>query len=116
MTKRTTFSLAGPLTDSLTFRVYGNLNKTDADDADINQAHTDTASGASLAAGREGVRNKDVNALLSWALDNQQTIDFETGARGAQVLLGCRMNRQDQRAGQILSWFSGHQPKRPERL
>lgn len=79
VTKRTTFSLAGPLTDSLTFRVYGNLNKTDADDADINQAHTDTASGASLAAGREGVRNKDVNALLSWALDNQQTIDFETG-------------------------------------
>ncbi|MCF1487343.1 TonB-dependent siderophore receptor [Pseudomonas sp. AA27] len=79
MTKRTTFSLAGPLTESLTFRVYGNLNKTDADDADINQGHTDTASGSSLAAGREGVRNKDVNALVSWALDNQQTIDFETG-------------------------------------
>lgn len=79
VTKRTSFSLAGPLTDSLTFRVYGNLNKTDADDADINQAHTDTASGASLAAGREGVRNKDVNAMVSWALDPQQTIDFETG-------------------------------------
>jgi ferric enterobactin receptor len=77
VTKRTTFSLSGPLTDALTFRVYGNLNKTDADDADINQDHT--ASGASLAAGREGVRNKDVNALLSWALDPQQTIDFETG-------------------------------------
>ncbi len=79
VTKRTTFSLAGALTDALSFRVYGNLNKTDADDADINQAHTDTASGASLAAGREGVRNKDINALVSWALDNQQTIDFETG-------------------------------------
>ncbi|MHA6197387.1 FepA family TonB-dependent siderophore receptor [Pseudomonas wadenswilerensis] len=77
VTKRTTFSLAGPLTESLTFRVYGNLNKTDADDADINADHT--ASGGSLAAGREGVRNKDVNALLSWALDNQQTIDFESG-------------------------------------
>jgi ferric enterobactin receptor len=79
MTKRTTFGLSGPLTESLTFRVYGNLNKTDADDADINDAHTDTASGASLAAGREGVRNKDVNALLSWALDPRQTLDFETG-------------------------------------
>ncbi|GAB7529609.1 TonB-dependent siderophore receptor PirA [Pseudomonas sp. 3A(2025)] len=79
MTKRTSFSLAGPLTDALTFRVYGNLNKTDADDADINLAHTDTASGASLAAGREGVRNKDVNGLLSWALDPQQTLDFEAG-------------------------------------
>lgn len=77
MTKRTTFSLAGPLTDALTFRVYGNLNKTDADDADINQDHT--AIGSSLAAGREGVRNKDINALVSWALDNQQIIDFETG-------------------------------------
>lgn len=77
VTKRTTFSLSGPLTDALTFRVYGNVNKTDADDADINQDHT--ATGASLAAGREGVRNKDVNALLSWALDPQQTIDFETG-------------------------------------
>lgn len=79
VTKRTTFSLAGPLTDALTFRVYGNLNKTDADDADINLDHNDTASGASLAAGREGVRNKDINALLSWALDEQQTLDFETG-------------------------------------
>ncbi|MEE1922521.1 TonB-dependent siderophore receptor [Pseudomonas sp. 148P] len=75
--KRTTFSLAGPLTESLTFRVYGNLNKTDADDADINADHT--ATGGSLAAGREGVRNKDLNALLSWALDNQQTLDFESG-------------------------------------
>ncbi|PQZ89370.1 MULTISPECIES: TonB-dependent siderophore receptor [Pseudomonas] len=79
VTKRTTFSLAGPLTDALTFRVYGNLNKTDADDADINKAHTDVANGASLAAGREGVRNKDVNGLLSWELDEQQILDFEAG-------------------------------------
>ncbi|MES2870461.1 MAG: FepA family TonB-dependent siderophore receptor [Pseudomonadota bacterium] len=78
-TKRTTFSLAGPLTDALTFRVYGNLNKTDADDSDINLAHTDVANGASLAAGREGVRNKDVNGLLSWELNDQQMIDFEAG-------------------------------------
>ncbi|MDH2242027.1 FepA family TonB-dependent siderophore receptor [Pseudomonas sp. GD03909] len=79
VTKRTNFSLAGPLTESLTFRVFGNLSKTDADDADINLAHTDTASGASLAAGREGVRNKDINGLLSWALDPNQTLDFEAG-------------------------------------
>ena len=79
MTKRTTFSLSGALTEALAFRVYGNLNKTDADDSDINLAHTDTASGSALAAGREGVRNKDINALLSWALDDQQTLDFETG-------------------------------------
>ena len=77
VTKRTTFSLAGPLTDALTFRVYGNVNKTDADDADINQDHTGT--GSSLAAGREGVRNKDINGLLSWALDDRQTLDLESG-------------------------------------
>lgn len=79
VTKRTNFSLSGPLTDALTFRVYGNLNKTDADDSDINLGNTDTASGASLAAGREGVRNKDINGLLSWALDERQTLDFEAG-------------------------------------
>ncbi|MFB4394183.1 MULTISPECIES: FepA family TonB-dependent siderophore receptor [unclassified Pseudomonas] len=87
VTKRTTFSLAGPLTDALSFRLYGNLNKTDADDADINQGQV--APGASLAAGREGVRNKDINGLLSWALDNQQTLDFETGfSRQGNVYAG----------------------------
>ncbi|WP_437882986.1 FepA family TonB-dependent siderophore receptor [Pseudomonas sp. LRF_L74] len=77
MTKRTNFSLAGPLTDSLTFRVYGNLAKTDADDADINQ--DSLATGTTLAAGREGVRNKDIKGLLSWTPDERQTIDFEAG-------------------------------------
>src|SRR5690606_26501956 len=62
-----------------TFRVYGNVNKTDADDSDINLAHTDLDSGASLAAGREGVRNKDINALLSWAFADNQSLDFEAG-------------------------------------
>lgn len=84
VTKRTNFSLAGPLTDALSFRVYGNLNKTDADDLDINWAKTDAAAAAdgispTYAAGREGVRNKDINGLLSWRLDEAQTIDFEAG-------------------------------------
>lgn len=82
VTKRTNFSLSGPLTDSLTFRVYGNLNKTDADDADINVPHTTgvTNTGAlSYAAGREGVRNKDINGVLSWAVADNQTLEFEAG-------------------------------------
>ncbi len=79
VTKRTNFSLSGPLSDALTFRVYGNLNKTDADDSDINLGSTDTAAGASLASGREGVRNKDINGLLSWALDERQVLDLEAG-------------------------------------
>jgi ferric enterobactin receptor len=52
-------------------RLYGNINKTDADAQDIN-----TAQNGSYAAGREGVRNKDINALLS-KLTPQQIIDFD---------------------------------------
>lgn len=53
-------------------RLYGNINKTDADAQDIN-----TAQNGSYAAGREGVRNKDINALLSRKLTPQQIIDFD---------------------------------------
>lgn len=72
-TKRANFNLSGPLAgDALTMRLYGNINKTDADAADIN-----TAQNGSYAAGREGVRNKDINALLSWKVNPQQIIDFD---------------------------------------
>jgi len=74
-TKRTNFSLSGPLAgDALTMRLYGNFNKTDADAADIN-----TAQNGSYAAGSEGVRNKDVNALFSWKMTPTQILDFELG-------------------------------------
>ncbi len=74
-TRRTNFSLNGPLAgDALTLRLYGSMNKTDADAADIN-----TAQNGSYAAGREGVRNKDINALLSWKLSPEQIIDVEYG-------------------------------------
>ncbi|PLR38013.1 TonB-dependent siderophore receptor [Chimaeribacter californicus] len=74
-TKRANFSLNGPLAgDALTMRLYGNLNKTDADAYDIN-----TAQNGSYAAGREGVRNKDINALLSWKITPTQVVDFNYG-------------------------------------
>lgn len=74
-TKRTNFSLSGPLAgDALTMRLYGNLNKTDADAADINHAQN-----GSYAAGREGVRNKDINALLSWKMTPSQILDLSYG-------------------------------------
>jgi Outer membrane receptor for ferrienterochelin and colicins len=38
VSKRTNFNLSGPITDDLVFRVYGGLNKTDADDPGINTA------------------------------------------------------------------------------
>lgn len=72
-TKRANVSLSGSLIeDVLTMRMYGNINKTDADAYDIN-----TAQNGSYAAGREGVRNRDINTLLSWKINPQQIMDFE---------------------------------------
>lgn len=74
-TKRANFSLSGPLAgEALTMRLYGNINKTDADAYDIN-----TAQNGSYAAGREGVRNKDVNAQFSWKMTPTQIVDFDLG-------------------------------------
>lgn len=81
-TKRMSFGLNGPLTENLSYRVYGNVAKTDADDWDINQGHESERTGnqaGTLPAGREGVRNKDLNGLLSWRLTPEQTVDIEAG-------------------------------------
>jgi ferric enterobactin receptor len=74
---RINFNASGPIGEQLGFRVYGNYSKTDADDPDINLS--ETAPGASVAAGHEGVKNKDIKALLRWKPVSGQTIDFETG-------------------------------------
>jgi ferric enterobactin receptor len=88
--KRANFNLSGPLTDSLVFRVYGSANKTDADDADINASHQ--ASADSLVAGREGVRNKDINGLLSWQLNPENAIDLEASySRQGNIFAGDTM-------------------------
>ncbi|KAB7897465.1 TonB-dependent siderophore receptor [Rouxiella sp. S1S-2] len=75
-TKRANFSLSGPLSDddSLTMRLYGNINKTDSDSWNIN-----TVENGSQAAGREGVRNRDINSVFSWKMTPNQIIDFEAG-------------------------------------
>ncbi len=71
-TKRMNFSLSGPLIDDvLTMRLYGNINKTDADAYDIN-----TNENGSYAAGREGVRNRDINTALQWKISDKQFLDF----------------------------------------
>ncbi len=90
--KRINFGLSGPLTDNLSYRLYGNLNKTDMDDEDINEGHV-VDSGSRATAGREGVRNKDINGLLSWRLDDQQAIDLEAGfSRQGNIYAGDNMN------------------------
>ena len=88
-TRRLSFNTSGPLTDSLSYRVYGNVNKTEADDAALNE---EFASGTNPApAGREGVRNKDIDALLRWAMSDEQTLEFESGfSRQGNIYAGER--------------------------
>ena len=94
--KRMTFGLNGPLTDTLSYRVYGNVAKTDADDWDINAGHESARSGnqaGTLPAGREGVRNKDVNGQLSWHLTPEQTLELEAGfSRQGNIYTGDTQN------------------------
>ena len=90
ISKRTNFNLSGPITDDLVFRVYGGANKTDADDAGINTA--EQASPDSVVAGREGVRNKDINGLLSWQFTPEQSLDLEASySRQGNIFAGDTM-------------------------
>ncbi|WP_392559936.1 FepA family TonB-dependent siderophore receptor [Orbus mooreae] len=85
-TKRVNISLAGPLIkDTLDFRIYGNLNKTDADDYGINSSDN--------VAGREGVRNKDINSSFKWTLDDHQYLTFDLGySRQGNIYTGDTQN------------------------
>ncbi|WP_374258153.1 TonB-dependent siderophore receptor [Yokenella regensburgei] len=88
-TRRGNFSLSGPLAgDALTMRLYGNLNRTDADSWDIN-----SSAGSKNAAGREGVTNKDINSVFSWKMTPQQILDFEAGySRQGNIYAGDTQN------------------------
>jgi len=73
-TRRIGFNLGGPIVqDVLGFRIYGNLNKTDADSSDINAGR-----GNDSAAGVEGVRNKDIAGRLQWKITPSQTLVFDS--------------------------------------
>ncbi|SQA97018.1 Enterobactin outer-membrane receptor [Cedecea neteri] len=79
-TKRTNFSLTGPLGDDVSFRLYGNLDKTQADAWDINQGHQSLRTGSyanTLPAGREGVIHKDLNGMIRWEFAPMQALEFE---------------------------------------
>ncbi|NUE67346.1 FepA family TonB-dependent siderophore receptor [Snodgrassella sp. ESL0253] len=76
-TQRIGFDLSGPIIkDVLGFRVYGNLNRTDADSPYINQGLNDKGS-KSVAAGQEGLINKDVGGRLAWRLSPAQTLTLD---------------------------------------
>ena len=109
-TKRANFSLSGPLAgDALTMRLYGNINNTDADAADINPAQN-----GSYAAGREGVRNKDINAMVSWKLSPQQIIDFEAGfSRQGNIYAGdTQYSNSNVSPGDLISTLYGKETNR----
>jgi len=74
--RRAGFTLSGPLSDTLSFRLYGNATKTDADSLDLNAEY---ASGVTPPAGREGVRNRDINGLLRWDPMEGHIVELEAG-------------------------------------
>jgi ferric enterobactin receptor len=78
-TKRANFSLSGPIVKNIvSFRVYGNYNKTSADNALINAEASGTADGENPPGAREGVTNKDINAMLRFTPGSGQRLDIET--------------------------------------
>lgn len=108
MSKRTNFSLSGPLGEAFSFRLYGGASTTDADDADINAAHQ--ASEDALVSGREGVRNKDINALLSWQLNPEQSLDLEAGySRQGNIYAGDTMNNNGGGNPEFINSLYGHE-------
>ncbi|MGU3521880.1 TonB-dependent siderophore receptor [Enterobacteriaceae bacterium C23F] len=81
-TKRTNFSLTGPMGGDFSFRLWGNLDKTQADAWDINQGHQSERTGIyqnTLPAGREGVENKAINGQLRWDFAPMQSLELEAG-------------------------------------
>ncbi|MDR1063896.1 MAG: FepA family TonB-dependent siderophore receptor [Azoarcus sp.] len=86
-TYRVNFSASGPIGEQFGFRVYGNYNKTDADASDINLS--ETADGVNVAAGHEGVKNRDIRALLRWKPVEDHIVDFEAGySRQSNIYAG----------------------------
>jgi ferric enterobactin receptor len=93
-TKRASFHLAGPLSEKFSFRLYGNVNKTTSDTPNVNAAAAGVSvTGATIPpAGREGVRNRDINALLRWDLVTGHTLEFEGGfSRQGNIYAGDRL-------------------------
>ncbi|MTD40742.1 TonB-dependent siderophore receptor [Erwinia sp. CPCC 100877] len=81
-TKRTNFSLTGPMGDDVSFRLWGNLDKTQADARLINEGHQSERTGIyadTVPAGREGVINKAINGQVRWEFAPMQALEFEAG-------------------------------------
>ncbi|NDL65846.1 TonB-dependent siderophore receptor [Acerihabitans arboris] len=95
-TKRFNGSINGALTDNLSFRLYGGWSKTQADAQNINDGHQSLRTGtyaSSLPAGREGVRDKDINAALRWEFQPMQALELTAGySRQGNIYAGDTQN------------------------
>ncbi|WP_024930226.1 TonB-dependent siderophore receptor [Methylophilus sp. OH31] len=95
-TRRLNFGLSGPISDNVSYRIYGNLNKTNADDYDINEDHASPRTGiyaSTFPAGREGVRNRDLNGRLSWQVNDKHRLDLDaTFSRQGNIYAGEAQN------------------------
>ncbi|WP_374299994.1 FepA family TonB-dependent siderophore receptor [Paracoccus sp. (in: a-proteobacteria)] len=76
-TKRTNFLLAGPAGERLTIRVFGNYNKTEGDDPNLNPPQLNDDGEYDTFAAREGVVNKDVGTLLTWDMAPGHELDLQ---------------------------------------
>lgn len=92
---RESFNLSGPIVkDVLSYRIYGNYNKTDGDAEDINPIQT---TNNMRAAGREGVVNKDLAGRLAWQINEQQSLllDLSYGRQGNRFAGDSQNSNQD---------------------
>ncbi|HID4130415.1 TPA: TonB-dependent siderophore receptor [Pluralibacter gergoviae] len=116
-TKRTNFSLNGPLGGDFSFRLYGNLDKTQADAWDINKSHSSERTGSysdTMAAGREGVINKDINGSVRWDFAPMQSLEFEAGySRQGNLYAGDTQNtNNDNKTNGLVKKYYGRETNR----
>ncbi|MEN8416707.1 TonB-dependent siderophore receptor [Acinetobacter radioresistens] len=106
-TNRVSVNLSGPIIQEvLSYRIYGNYNKTDNDAPDINPV---VGPNGYRAAGREGVENKDINARLAWKMTDHQHLLFDIGSgRQGNLYAGDSQNSNlDPTTNDILSQLFG---------
>ncbi|EMH4161797.1 TonB-dependent siderophore receptor [Pluralibacter gergoviae] len=116
-TKRTNFSLNGPLGGDFSFRLYGNLDKTQADAWDINKGHTSLRTNDyadTMPAGREGVINKDINGSVRWDFAPMQSLEFEAGySRQGNLYAGDTQNtNNDNKTSGLVKKYYGRETNR----
>ena len=101
-TKRTNFSLSGPLGGDVSFRLFGNLSKTQADAQDINVDHQSERTGTyanTVVAGREGSINKDITGVVRWDFAPMQALEFQAGySRQGNLYAGDTQNTNNDSA------------------